>query len=817
MGDGVLLLAPSPSLPRDREMDAMASDAPAPQVAPSQLVAFPPRGLDLSLAGLPSPRTPFVGRAQEGQALADLLRQPEVRLLTLTGPGGVGKTRLAVAVAGHMAAAFAGGTAFVSFANVGSPADVEPVLYRTLGGHESGRDFTPGATGDLLRGRDLLLVLDNFEHVTAAVGIISDLLERCPDLTLLVTSRVPLRIAGEREYQVQPLPLPGTAGRARPEDLLASDAVQLFVQFANAVNSYAPVTPDLLPAIAEICRRLDGLPLALELAAARTTHLAPGDMLERLDQPLSNRLALLSRGRRDLPARQQTMRDAIAWSYGLLAPDEQRLFRHLSVFAGGFPLAAAEGMAQGASPDVTLDLLAALVENSLVQFEHSSSEASRYTMLAVIREFGLEQLAANDEADEARWRHARWCQDIAEYRNQGERAASEEAWLSLLEREHANLRTALRWLAEQEDGAALVQITGALWQFWRDHAHYHEGRQWLDLALDIGPRDESEARLRALTGAGGLAWYATDVARAYDLMKQALPLAQAVGIREDEAFAHINLGSMAWEMGRNHEGHTHTEAGLEIARAAGLPEPAVIALHNLGLQAWHQGNAAEAARWGEEALAIARENGISWTLPGILIGLGICTIDLGDHARAAAVLREGLELGLARGNRSDVIEALEGLARLAVIGHGEPERATRLFGAAGALREELDTPYVETERAWIDPLQAELRALLGAARYAAAWAEGAALSQDEACAEALMVGSGDATPRATPAENAHGLTPRELEILRLIAAGKVNREVAEELFISPATVARHIANIYLKLGVDSRAKLTAFALQHGMM
>jgi DNA-binding CsgD family transcriptional regulator len=390
----------------------------------------------------------------------------------------------------------------------------------------------------------------------------------------------------------------------------------------------------------------------------------------------------------------------------------------------------------------------------------------------------------------------------------------------MLEREHNNLRAALRWFAELENGPALLQLSGALWQFWRDQVLYHEGRRWLELALVLGA-DESdkvqEYRLRALTGAGALAWYATDVARAYELIEQTLPLARTVGILEDEAYAHINLGSLAWEMGDYDRALTHQEAGLELARRENMPQPTVVVLHNLAYQAWQRGDIESAERWVEEALALSREHELMWILPNILVGLGSSTTDLGDYTRATAFLREGLELAITRGHLGDVIEALEGLARFALIGREEPARATRLLAAAGALREEIDTPYVASDRAWIDPFQVELRASLGAARFVAAWAQGAALSQDEAIAEGMAVGSGETASVVAQESNEHGLTPRELEILRLIAAGKVNREVADDLFISPATVARHIANIYLKLDVDSRAKLTAFAMQHGLI
>jgi non-specific serine/threonine protein kinase len=591
-----------------------------------------------------------------------------------------------------------------------------------------------------------------------------------------------------------------------------------------------------LATVAAICHRLDGLPLAIELAAARVNHLSPSALLRRLELPGATRLSLLTGGPRDQPERLQTMRDAIAWSYDLLDEAEQALFQRLAVFIGGFTLDAAawvtgdgsqvSGIDRSAGPTGasypkpdTLDLVGSLVAKSLVQYEGDPGGEPRYGMLETIRAFGLEQLAASGHEASVRQRHAEWCLAFAERAGPQAKGPEAAVWLDTLERDHANLRSALTWFLHQGDGLRLIRLAGALSRFWLAHAHFAEGLHWFAIALDLGREAPAADRLRALTGAGNMAWYQADGEQAAHWDEQALALAREIGDRKTEAFALNNIAIRDLDLGDYDQASSRFETTLALARAIDEPERMVMPLYNLGRVTCLRGEPAAATERFAEALALAREHSVSWAEPQILSGFGNATLDLGDCTRAVALLREGLELGRTRGSLPDAVQALEGLGKVCAV-TGQTRQAARLFGAVAALRDEFAVPYTPRAAADIEPVLATLQETLGAEGFAAAWAAGQSLSRQQVIEEALAVRAEPVAASALPAEHhlagAHGLTARELEVLRLVAVGRSNQEIGEILFISRTTAARHVANTFNKLGFDSRAQAMAYAHEHGL-
>jgi DNA-binding CsgD family transcriptional regulator/tetratricopeptide (TPR) repeat protein len=455
----------------------------------------------------------------------------------------------------------------------------------------------------------------------------------------------------------------------------------------------------------------------------------------------------------------------------------------------------------------------------LLRAEAGDDGAVRYSMLETVREFALEWLEESGEAAATRDRFAAWCLAMADHDGWYRDTADPDAapWLDRLERERANLAAALVSLSERGDGLGLVRLAGAAWSFWQDRGYVEEGRHWLERAIERGAGAAAFDRMRVLVGAGNLAWRQADLAAAQAHYEAALALARELGEREAEAFMLNNLAATATELGDHDLAAARHDEGLALARTLDAPTPIALSLYNLANLAWLGGRLDEAAARIAEALAVARGRNVGWLVPGILVKSGFVAADRGDHAAAARLLGEGLRLaGDGPSEQVDVVDGLEGLARLAAVA-GRSEPAARLFGAAAALRAAIETPQIPSEEAYFAPVLADLRAWMGDEGFAAAWAAGQALPRQDAIAEALAAASaGEDARQGATAAAAPRLTPRERDVLRLLAAGEPNRAIADRLFISPATVARHLANLYAKLSVDSRARAVAAARRHGI-
>ena len=697
--------------------------------------AFPPlRSLETRPHNLPTQATPFLGREREVAEVVSLLRSSDARLVTLTGPGGTGKTRLALQVAAELLDAFPDGVFFVPLAALRDPELVPSAIASALGLRDQAGQTPAQVVRETLAGKRLLLVLDNVEQVAASAPFVGELLAAAPDLEVLATSRLPLRLRAEHEYPVTPLALPPASGTP-PEQLLQYEAVRLFVERAQAVRAGFTLTPDIAPAVAEITRRLDGLPLAIELAAARVRLLPPAALLARLEK----RLPLLTGGPRDAPARQQTLRDAIAWSYDLLAADEQVLFRRLSIFAGGFSLEAAEAVANpGAELDV-LDGLDRLSEHSLLRPGAETDGEPRFAMLETIREYGLEQLAQSGEAEATRRAHTEFFLALVEEAEPKLTSPEQLVWLERLETEHDNLLAALSWAVISDAQVTLRLVWGLAW-FWYFRGYLREGRAWLERAL-AASGDPGPLHAGAFAAAGRLARHLGDYGGAIALLERSLELARSFQDRRAEALALHELGALAGlAEGDAAREVALTEASLALWRELGDSWGTARTLNNLGYEAYLQGDLDRAVSLLDEGVALARAAGDRLVLGYIVDSRGVVAEAQGELERATNLYREALTL--AQQVSAPLVEAfaLSSLAGMAAR-QGQPARAARMWGAASALRDAIGTrlPLEEEER-FAGPVSA-VRELLGEDAFAAAWEEGRAQPLDQVVAEALTVGN----------------------------------------------------------------------------
>lgn len=806
----------------------------------------------------PMARTRLIGREHECAAARTFLREDAVPLLTLAGPGGVGKTRLALDVAQDVAPAFADGEVFVELSPVASPELVAETVAAafdlTLAADRPVADVLVGS----LRTRQLLLIVDNCEHVLDAVAdLVAVLLAGCPALQVLATSRAPLHLQGEQILPVPPLAVP-RPGAMQREVIAAAPAVTLFVQRACGAEPHFALTDQNAAAVAEICQRLDGLPLALQLAAARANVLSPQTMLALLSQ----RLHVLGIGPRDAPTRHRTIQDAIAWSYELLSPEEQPFFRALSVFAGGWTLEAASAVSGLPLPE-TFARLDALVDQSLIVQQVGADAAEpRFTMLETIRAFALDHLA-DDEAPQVRDAHAQWCVAIVEQATPWPLGPEQQAWLQRVAANVDNARAAMAWSLDRDDPSTAARIAGALFEYWETRGLFAEGASWLARALDGALPDP--LRGQALIAAGGLALSLGQLDQADALTSEGLKLATAANDAQQMVYALNTLMHVARLRGDVVSAENRLAQALALTQDAAMLRSRVWVQFNLAMLHHDAGRCDVAQALYEEILPLAQHLGETSIMPPLLLGLAelarrqqafaqaqallidaeavarsesaeedVVSIlgataqvhrDMGHYEAAAALLPEIFERVTAMGNHMAAPWVMESVAMTA-LGLGQVSAACRLFSAAEHLRAEAGIVLTPIDREESDRDREAIRAALPDDDFRAAWSTGQgwtwehALAATQALIAQLTSRPSEASlvrPATVAATRPFDLTSRELEVLALLCQRLTDPEIAQQLFISPKTVGHHVSRILSKLGAANRRQAAAIAVSHGLL
>lgn len=737
---------------------------------------------------LPAQPTPLVGREGELDLALRTVVRDEVRLLTFTGPAGAGKTRLAIATANSLVDLFEDGVHLVDLAPLNDFNQVCAAIAYALGVREAPDEPLLARLIARLVDARALLVLDNFEHVLPAAGYVATLLAQCPAIKILATSRESLRLRWEYVFPVGPLALPAPAAVIDPVTASESPAVQLFVNRAKAADATFELTVANAPAVAELCGRLDGLPLALELAAARSPLLPPSALLARL----GHRLDLLADGASDLPPRQRSVRAAIGYSYELLSDEEQTLFRQLAVFAGSCTPDAAAAVAQSVDGDATvspvdrgfgpiLGRLAALVHKSLLTQEPQPDGDIRFRMLETIRAYATERLVVSGEMAEARLRALGYYTALAERAQSGLRGRDQATWLAVLDCEHDNIRAALRWCLESGDADGGLGLAGRLGRFWELRGLYTEGRTWLiDLLALAQPAGRTPARARALSAAGDLAASQGD-----------------------------DPGAEAYE-----------SESLAIYRELRDREGIAASLSALGLLAHRRGDAVRARAMLEESLTVSRELGDQWAIASVLHHLGDLASEPGQYAMARARYEESLIQWHALGDNWGAAMCLESMGCM-LQARGHAARALQLIGAGSAVRDSVRSSLkAPVQRLRLQQTIAAAESALGMDAAAAALAAGRAMSLDEAvlCARTVQDRVAALQPAPLPPDSPLAwLTRREQEVAALLLRGLSNRMIAEELVITERTAETHVCRILSKLGLGSRAQIAAWVTDRSVV
>jgi predicted ATPase/DNA-binding CsgD family transcriptional regulator len=758
----------------------------------------------------PVPLTSLLAREHEITAVSALLRRDDVRLLTLTGAGGVGKTRLAIAVANELAGEFPDGIAFVALAAVRSVDLVASAFAYALGIAESGAQSPQAALIFALRNSELLLVLDNFEHLLDAAPLVTELLIGCSGLTVLVTSRAPLHVSGEREFPVLPLSLPNPEAMAS-QDVANAPAVRLFVERAVAVEPAFALSDDNAAAVGAICIRLDGLPLAIELAAARSKVLPPALLLPRL----ARRLPLLTGGPRDVPARLQTMREAITWSHDLLTADEQMLFRRLAVFSGGFDLEAAEAASGNVLP-ITLDLIASLLDKSLLRWSETPG-GRRFGMLETVREFAEEQLLASGEEAVARAAHAGYFLALAEQAETGLRGPEEPGWSARIEAELPNLRAAMSWLRDFGQCEQGLRIVTALGWFWHRRNHNREGRQWLTSFL-AGSHGEDGLRAKALSLAAALEVWLGEHAMALEHGQQSLALWRKLSDRTGTATALRDLGGVMMGLSDYARAETVFDESLSVFAELDAPWDKALLQEWRGILAFAHEDYATAIDRFEQAMMLFERTGDATFANWMRGNIGWVALISRDDALARSALSTSLDVAWELADTWWVAWCLMGIGGLATT-QGIHEQAARLFGVAQALRSSADTPLLPAVMAKYKTLARACRTALGEHAWSDALETGKRIPLAQAVAEAREILRAEPNPSSSPAGrgSTYALTPRESEVLRLLVAGRSDREIATALFLSRRTVQDHVSRLIAKLGVSNRTEAAAVAVRDSLV